>query len=202
MLLTFVVVQFVSDSRDIPLAKGFAQFPQRIGRWEGKQDVPFSPETLSILNVTDYLHRNYFSAGRQSVNLYIGYFSSQKHGKQIHSPKHCLPGSGWEEGRYQVQWIQGDEGKGEGFWVNRYLVSKGMEKNLVFYWYRSRGRVVTNEYIEKLYLVWDGITRRRTDGALIRVIVPIKSASGEEESKEGAEFIREVAQAINRFLPS
>ena len=59
------------------------------------------------------------------------------------------------------------------FTLNRALIQKGLERQLVYYWFEGRGRRVTNDFAAKFHTVADGLTRGRTDGGLVRVITPV-----------------------------
>jgi EpsI family protein len=202
LTVTILIIQLLSQTKNIPLLKDLIYFPGKIGNYDKKEDISFDPQTVRILAATDYLQREYISNKNQRLNLFIGYYASQKQGKQIHSPKHCLPGSGWEETRYQNQWIPIPAKNGQGITVNKYLVSKGLENNLVLYWYQSRGRVNTNEYLERLYLVWDAIYRKRTDGAIVRITVPFNEKSKQQVLNDGIKFVQELTPILDTFLPS
>lgn len=198
----FLIIHLLSQTKNIPLSKELKYFPETIGNYDKREDISFSPQTAKILAATDYLQREYVSDKNQRINLFIGYYASQKQGKQIHSPKHCLPGSGWEETRYQHQWIPIPAKSGQGITVNKYLVSKGLEHNLVLYWYQSRGRVNTNEYLERFYLVWDAIYRKRTDGAIVRITVPFNEKNKQQVLNDGIKFVQELTPILDTFLPS
>lgn len=202
MVLTFVWIHTFADIEKIPLRQKFNSFPKKIGKWEAINDVPFGDEILDILRVTDYLHRDYIADEKQIINFYIGYFESQRQGQLIHSPKHCLPGSGWRGKRYRKQWVRVEGIDSGGISVNKYAVAKGGKKNLVLYWYQSRGRIITNEYIDRIYLIWDAITKHRTDGALVRLIISFDSSDEGEVLRNGIDFIQSVMPILQYYLPS
>jgi EpsI family protein len=201
MLAAYLITQFVMDSKKPKLNKELKSFSKIIGNWESKTEIGFPLKTLEILNVTDYLHRNYYFK-EQSLNLYIGFYASQQLGKQIHSPKNCLPGSGWEGNRYQTRWIPIPQLKEKGILVNQYLVSKAEKKSLVIYWFQSRGRKITSEYWDRIYLVWDAITKNRTDGSIIRIILPIKQNEMDLQLKIVDEYIYYLIPELDKFIPS
>ena len=64
---------------------------------------------------------------------------------------------------------------GKGFQVNRAIIQKGLQRQLVYYWFEQRGRRVANDYAAKLLTVWDAVVRRRSDGALVRLATPINT---------------------------
>jgi EpsI family protein len=202
MVLTFVWIQSLTDVENVPLLQQFDSFPEKLGPWKAKEDLPFSRQILDILKVTDYINRDYISDDNRLVNIYVGFYQSQKKGQLIHSPKQCLPGSGWSDERYETQWIPMDGVDGNGMLVNKYLATNGMKKILVFYWYQSRGRIIVNEYLAKIYLIWDAMTKRRTDGALVRVIVFFDADDEKHALGTGIDFIQSFMPTLGQFLPA
>ena len=172
LLLLGAALFLQARSRPEPQAprQPVADFPRDLDGWKGK-DVGISQEVRDILGPGDFLSRVYFRPDRPYVDLFIGYFASQRTGNSIHSPKNCLPGSGWtpsEAGSLELQ-----RPDGRTVTVNRYVIAKGLDKQLVLYWYQAHGRVVASEYWAKYFLVKDSIALNRTDGSLVRVITPI-----------------------------
>src|SRR5262249_40545398 len=172
-----------------PPRTNFDQFPMQMADWSGRQQPPMAGNILKILGVDDYFDRVYFRKDRALAGLYIGYYKSQRQGDSIHSPQNCLPGAGWEpveQGALVIP-TRTDAGPEE-IRVNRSIIQKGIERQLVLYWYQSHGRVVASEYWSKFYLVRDAVRLNRTDAALVRVIVPIRTGvdSGEKRAEEQA----------------
>jgi len=86
--------------------------------------------------------------------------------------------------------------------VNWVLTRNGDNQQVVLYWIQSRGRILTSEYIDKLYLMWDGVSRHRTDGALVRCISPVLPGEGLEEATERvASFAQMVMDQSQKYLP-
>ncbi len=194
-----VLLQLVSSGEAVPLRRPFDEFPRELGVYRGI-DEGLEPDVLRILGVTDFMMRRYAAPARPPVWLYAGYYASQRTGVIIHSPKQCLPGNGWSILRSDRVRLDAAAGEG-GVGVNRVLVSKGEDRQLVLYWYQERGRVVASEYWGKAYLVWDSMTRRRTDGALVRISLPVL-ASEDAADRQLAEFSRDVVPLLTEFLPS
>jgi EpsI family protein len=152
--------------------KQLKDFPRQIGGWQQiGSDSVLDNETLKVLRASDYLMRNYRSANGRVANFYVGYYATQRDGATYHSPLNCLPGSGW---------IMSDPAKvtitlpdGRTFTANRYLIQNGDEKDLLVYWYQGRGRAVASEYWGKVYTVLDSVRLRRSDGAMVRVTIPV-----------------------------
>ncbi len=174
--------------------------PNQFGQWTGK-DRPIDDRVLEVLGSGEFLSRLYTSGqGEMPVDLFIGYFPSQRSGSSIHSPKNCLPGAGWYFDSSKHDVLTGDDGKP--YKVGEYVISNGSAKQYVIYWYQAHGRSVASEYWAKYYLVHDAIATNRTDGALVRVITPIGSAESLADARARATgFAAQLAPQLHRFIP-
>lgn len=198
---------FLSNARrpEPPLARTpLATFPMNIGDWNAVNAAPFDKDVLKVLGVDEYVTRVYYNPQRAAVGLYIGFYASQRQGDTIHSPMNCLPGAGWEPvSRGEVQ-IPNADGAGRNITINRYIVQKGLDRQLVLYWYQGRGRVVANEYMSRALLIRDAMFSNRTDGSLVRVIAPIRSGDDAEGSSADAlaqTFVRSMFPMLGSYLP-
>ena len=176
-------------------------FPAQLGPWTGT-NLKMPQDVLDILGPGDFLLRDYESQGLDpsSVNLFIAYFPSQRAGDVIHSPKNCLPGSGWApiEARHVTVAVPGHTQ----FPANRYLITKGGSRMLVLYWYWAHNRAVASEYWAKYYLVADSIRMNRTDGSLIRLTTPLVAGESIDTAQQRLlSFASLVVPQINRFVP-
>jgi EpsI family protein len=175
------------------------EFPAQLGSWEQLgRELRFDDETETILRADEYLARNFRSNGHV-VSLYVGYYATQRTGATYHSPLNCLPGSGWvmnEGGETKVT-----RQDGSSFQANRYVIQKGNERALVIYWYQGRGRSIANEYWDKMYTVFDSVARRRSDGALVRVIAPVESST-EDAEKLASNLASETTKELPAFVPN
>jgi EpsI family protein len=200
-LLTGTVVLLYARGNDvIPVREPLAQLPASVAGWTGT-DQHIDQETLDVLGNGDFLSRGYVREGQPApIDLFIGYFPTQKTGSTIHSPKNCLPGSGWIFDSSQYVDLQDTAGKAHR--VGEYIISNGQMKQFVIYWYEAHGRSVASEYWAKVYLVSDAMRMNRTDGALVRIITPILSDEEESQAKARAEcFARQLAPLLTRFIP-
>ncbi|MBI4529439.1 MAG: VPLPA-CTERM-specific exosortase XrtD [Deltaproteobacteria bacterium] len=198
LIISGIYVHGTPASEAVTVRAPLSAFPAQIGNWRGQPTLQFSDKIVATLGVTDYLSQYYRKPDGPPVHLYVGYYQSQRHGETMHSPKNCLPGSGWQPvatGRIIIPLANGAPIE-----VNRYLIQKGTEKQLVLYWYQSHGRVVASEYWAKVHLVWDAIRLNRTDGALVRVISPI-AASEEAAERQAVEFVKMFFPHLSRHLP-
>ena len=179
--------------------KSLKDFPTQLGSWEQLgRELRFDDETETILRADDYLARN-FSSNGHVVSLYVGYYATQRTGATYHSPLNCLPGSGWvmnEGGDIRIT-----RADGSSFKANRYVIQKGNERALVIYWYQGRGRSVANEYWDKMYTVLDSVGRRRSDGALVRVIAPIETSTL-DAAKMASDLASETTKELPAFVPN
>jgi EpsI family protein len=151
------------------------------------------------LKLTDYLLANYRN-GRDSINLYLAYYASQRKGQSVHSPRSCLPGGGWQ--MTNLQRIPVLKEQELDLTVNRAEIQWHTDKQIVYSWFNQRGRQLTNEYLVKWYLLLDALTRNRSDGALVRLITPIKP--GEEMAmgdRRLQTFAAEIFPRLNPYIP-
>ena len=189
-----------------PVRSTFGQFPMQIQQWTGQQLPPLDSRILGVLGVDDYMSRYYSSPDRASVGLYVGYYKSQRQGDAIHSPMNCLPGAGWEPLSRSMIGIPVTVGERPvEINANRYLIQKGLDRQLVLYWYQSHGRTVASEYWSKFFLIRDAVQLNRTDAALVRVIAPI--GPNEEDGEASAErqatdFVKAMFPLLPAYLPS
>jgi EpsI family protein len=205
---TIAVARARPDAGGVPPREALKTLPPRIGGWQGRDDPQFEQRIVDALGVDEYVSRLYVRDRANYVGLYIGYYRTQAGGDTIHSPLNCLPGSGWEPVSRRGLELEVARAPGvgaEAVSINRYLVRKGADRQLVLYWYHSQGRVVASEYASKLYLMLDAVRRHRTDAALVRVITPVSSddASGESMAQDrAAAFVRELFPWLERYIPS
>jgi EpsI family protein len=180
--------------------KPLAEFPRVLGDWTAGEDQLIDEQSMKILLVDDYLVRTYRKPSGESINLYIGYFQVQREGKGIHSPRQCLPGSGWLPVDSRDYMLPVPDHNPAAIEVNKYLMGKGLDRQLFLFWYQGRGRAYAGEYWNKLYLVWDGMRMKRTDGALIRVSSPVRT-SPEQALKTQTEFVHLFYPRLSAYIP-
>lgn len=191
----------------IPMRESLVTLPLRIGIWRGENLPNFDPKVEGVLGVDEYVNRYYRNDALPPVSLYIGYYQSQRQGDTIHSPLNCLPGAGWEpvrRDRIQLS-MPGDAGEPpiKTVEINRLTIQKGLEKQVVLYWYQSHNRIVASEYWGKIYTVLDAIRYNRTDAALIRIISPVSNPDAEQASVQAAtEFAQALLPVLTGYLPS
>jgi exosortase D (VPLPA-CTERM-specific) len=185
----------------VPRREGFDTFPLEVGAWRGRPEA-MQPEHLQILRLDDYLLANYLDGERRVVNLYMGYYAVQRHGLAAHSPSECLPADGWEMQDFRRYIVPGVTAGGEPLAVNRVIIRKAGTRQLVYYWFKQRQRSLAGEYEVKASLFWDLLTRRRSDGALVRLITPLaRGETLEAADARLAQFAGEIVPRLPRYIP-
>jgi len=175
-----------------------SKIPTSLGDWTQKgSDINFSEQTESVLKTSDYVMREYVKDGRLA-NLYIGYYASQKTGSTYHSPQNCLPGAGWE--MRDPELINVRTPSGNTFKANRYIIENGKYKEVMIYWYQGRGRTVASEYYDKIYTVFDSVTRRRSDGSMVRIMTSV-GHSEKEADLAAVDLAAQIADKLSKFVP-
>jgi exosortase D (VPLPA-CTERM-specific) len=200
-------------SGEVLLAKKpFAAFPLRLAdRWEGRE-LGLDQAVLDVLNLSDYMMRVYMPLNATRAEeqeprslhvqipawLYVGYYQSQRTGATYHSPQNCLPGAGWQfvESTHVPFTVEGSV-----VTINQVVIQKGLDKQVILYWYHDRGRVIASEYWAKAYIVWDAATRNRTDGALVRISVPVVTTT-DDAVEHARGFLRDLWPSLLEFMPS
>jgi len=191
----------VARREGTPSVRPLSELPMRFGTWQMTQEGTLEADLLAVLRADDTVSRVYADAATgRAASLFVAYFKSQRTGQAPHSPKNCLPGSGWAPTASGVATIR-IPGRAEPIRVNRYLVVKGDQKVLVLYWYQARDRVIASEYAAKFYLVADAIRYNRTDTALVRVSVPL-TGDQDEATRTAEDFVRSFFISLRRFLPA
>jgi EpsI family protein len=203
VLTLVIVVQAVlfysaSHGESTPLPAPLKDFPTVLGAWSMIAQVDVDAETAAILRADDTLSREYRSPEGHG-NLFIAYFQTQRQGQSPHSPKNCLPGSGFqpsESGRIDVPVAGGSIN------INRYVVSRGEEESVVMYWYQSQGRVIADEFAAKFYLIADSIRHHRSDTSLVRIVVPVSERMPREKASQAAvQFVQAAYPVVSSWLP-
>jgi EpsI family protein len=202
LLLQAAAFYGFSRSEKTPAHTPLEQFSIDASKWTLVQDVDIDKETLEILKADDLLSRIYTnrSTGKMAT-LFVAYFQTQRTGKAPHSPKNCLPGSGWVQN--QSGTIDIDvPGEGAPIRVNRYIISHGDNQSVVLYWYQSHNRVIASEYEAKIFTVLDSIRYNRSDTALVRVVVPVEDGNAQGAVATAVSFVKTAFEPLKEYLPA
>jgi EpsI family protein len=201
LILGGAVVNFWALAGEARVSRrALAEFPAEVGGWrQSGRDTRFDAATEAVLRADDYVSRDYAAAGGRTASLYVGYYATQRTGATYHSPLNCLPGSGWTLNNPSAVEVRPAGGR-EPFRANSYVIEHGEDRMLMLYWYQGRGRAVASEYVDKAYTVFDSIRMRRSDGAMVRVLVPFRG-SEVEAAAAAAEFAAQVAPNLPAYVP-
>jgi len=217
--LQFYGLHYLRTDPVIPDRTTFAGFPREFGGWECRNPEELSADVMESLKATDYFSCVYLRETTRAspaaidgsqpripyVHLYIGYHAAQAQSggtgagmAAIHPPEHCLPGSGWDivDARTLPVVVDGEPGE-----AKRFVIAKGDYRNLVYFWYQSRGRVIASNYDKIFYTFWDRTLRGRTDGALVRLTVPIPKKGPEAADAAIADLMAEVGPHLDAYVP-
>jgi EpsI family protein len=199
LVATLVGLQLRSTGEAVPLRKPLAGFPTILGEWQTREASLLDGDTLRVLQPTDYLVRREVDQAGRSLWLYIGYWNSQRKGTAPHSPKNCLPGGGWEPLEASTLTIPLGAGAAP-LLVNRFLIQKERDQQVVLYWFDAQGRAVAGEVEAKVEMVRSAIFRNRTDGAIVRVAAPVQG-SITETTERLTRYVRALYPILHDYLP-
>ena len=183
-----------------PAPPPLASLPYAFEAWHGVEGPPIDKETLEILSADDVLNRTYAGADRTPIGLYVAYYARQRPGVSIHSPLHCLPGTGWEALEVSTLPLPA-AGVTDGT-MRRLIIRKGRQRALVLYWYSLHGRMIASEVTTKLTQLVDSVRLHRSDAAMVRIVVPVGTSetSIADADARGLAFARDLAPLMRDAL--
>ena len=201
ILVAATVFVLPERSEKIPDRKQYVEFPLEFDGWDGVKGS-MEQKYIDVLKLSDYVMNDYRGEDGGYVNFYSAYYDSQKKGASAHSPRSCIPGGGWRITSLDDHNIKGVNIDGVPLVVNRLFIEKGESKQLVYYWFQQRGRIITNEYLMKWYLFWDSMTKSRTDGALIRLTTALNPGQDIKIADDRLElFAGGISHVIPQYVP-
>jgi len=190
----------VDFRKAVPPAKPLEDFPTKIGQWTGHKKT-LSKKFIDALDLSSYILIDYQDPQGNLINFYVAYYEAQRKGESIHSPGTCLRGSGWlfKKSSPKTFYIPGI-GK---ISIRSAELQKGKDVELVYYWFQRGQRIIDNVWALKWYVFWDALTKRRTDGALVRIIAPVMpNESKLDAQKRMDQFLKDVVPILSEYLPS
>jgi EpsI family protein len=199
LVSALLILQLRSTGEAVPIRKPLDSFPTTVGEWKGKGGTIFSGGILDKLKLTDYVMRDYVDPAGRGLNLYIAYWDTQRRGAVIHSPKNCLPGAGWEPVESSLLTIPLPP-LHPPIIVNRYLIQKDRQQQVVLYWYQSQGQAIAAEVPARIAMVKSALVHNRTDGAIVRVMSPIYGSAAETSERLVA-YVQAMYAVLGDYLP-
>ncbi|WP_169566115.1 VPLPA-CTERM-specific exosortase XrtD [Sneathiella limimaris] len=201
LCVCLVPLSFALRSIDpvIPERDSFASFPLLIDGMIAEEDQLPRIEQ-EILQMSDYYLGHYRAEGLPPITLFAGYYEQQSAGRTPHSPRVCIPSGGWKITDLTTISLNNN---GISVPVNRVMIGKGEQKLLVYYWFQQRGKYIANEYMAKFNLLLGGLKSNRTDGALIRLSMPVGTEMSEVVADQRlADFAGELFEILPKFIPN
>jgi exosortase D (VPLPA-CTERM-specific) len=200
VVIAYFAVNIVDQREEVfPERESLVTFPIAFDEWRGEQEK-LLPRIEDFLNVTDYALNTYTSNMKLPVNLYVAYYRSQRKGLAPHSPRVCIPGGGWSIS--EIRRARIDLADGNRLPLNRVVIQNGKNKQLVYYWFKQRGRDIASEYWMKWYLLVDSLSMNRTDGSLVRLTTPIMPYEKESDAENRLnKFLSTVNPMLNDYVP-
>lgn len=198
LLLAAALTQYLTNASErerLPERVPLSELPAQLDGWRQQDAQTLESGALRELGADDYVSRTYVNERGAAAFLFVAYYGSQRQRKTYHSPQNCLPGAGWTLGEHRLQPFNGES-------INEYLVEKEGARMLALYWYQGRGRVIASEYWGRWFTLRDAVTRGRTDGALVRLIVPLGAQLDETQARQEAlQFAQTLAPLLPRYIP-
>ena len=176
-------------------------FPMTLGNWQSKENLIIDEDEREVLKSTQDLWRNYTDSDNHEIGLFIAYFKDQKYGEQIHSPKHCLPGSGWEITDKEPFHVQIQNSSYDQLKINKLIISQKNYNEIMLYWFWTRSGIITSEYDLKFNLAKNALLRNPTDAAFIRISFPFTENNRAEVLQKASNFISDIFPAVKNVLP-
>ena len=191
-----------SRGEKLPAHRPLARFSLDSAKWTLEQELPLDQDTLEVLKADDILSRLYVDRkDGQAATLFVAFFETQRTGKAPHSPKNCLPGAGYVPSQSGIRAIS-IPGQAEPIRVNQYVVSRGQNQSVVFYWYQARNRVIASEYAAKIYTVVDAMRYHRSDTSLVRVVVNVNDGNTKKATATAVSFVQAFFEPLKNYLPA
>lgn len=190
----------IGDLQETPLERSLDTLPATIGDWNQANQIVLDDKIIDMLGVDEYIEKIYVSPDNQAIDLYVSYFNVLKEGKQFHSPKNCLIGSGstlLEVDTVRIPLAEAGSYVPVGFM----MLQKGDRKQLILYWFQCRGKLMHSEYQERLFRVLDAIFKKRTDGAFIRIIVTDNGSDMKRAKDSLISFASQVIPVLQQLIP-
>jgi EpsI family protein len=181
----------------VPIVTPLSGFPTRCNSWHMVSESRFSDAILEVLRPTDYISRNYVGANGTCINLYVGYHDGSRQSGEIHSPRHCLPGSGWQVISSERLKIPTDKGELN---LTRAVYQKGEIRELFLYWFQVQNKTLASEYALKLAELANSLLYQRRDAAFIRISIPLEGKDSTALAT-GEAFIRDIYPQVMNHLP-
>jgi EpsI family protein len=193
-------VHWAAGHEHTPPPPSLTSFPQAFGQWTELREDPIAADMAGELGADRTLSRSYLRVNTgQVASLFVAWFQSQRSGtSQPHSPKVCLPSAGWTPAVTDEVTLHAAAGAIQ---VNRYIVVNRGQRVVVLYWYQGPRRVTAGEWESKLWLVADAIRDRRSDTALVRIVMQPDGSDDRTATLAATGFAENLYPLLQSILP-
>ena len=201
---TFCLLQVSQSVKETPIKRSLSEFPTRVGDWTRVNTRSLSNSAINLLRPDDYIDYTYSSVDSSVLNLFVSYYGSLENNGGYHSPRNCIPANGWDISFAKTLALNANysESKPKPVRINMLYAKKGIDTKVILYWYQSRGRIISSEYSEKIYLVWDSLFQRRRDGSLVMITAHVKDGKINELVSSVKAFASQSMMILEEFIPS
>jgi EpsI family protein len=192
LLATLATAKFTERRNPASLAAPLTTIPAQLAGWSAIGDQTLPDQVQGKLAATSYLSRGY-RRGSEQLGIFIAFYEQQRAGESMHSPKHCLPGGGWEIWDYGSALVPAGSHKVR---INEYFIQNSGQRKVMLYWYQSRQRIIASEYLGKLFLVKDALLEGKTEGSIVRLTLHDQPGAVETGIAFASSLIPEVQRCL------
>ncbi|MGB6946351.1 MAG: exosortase C-terminal domain/associated protein EpsI [Bryobacteraceae bacterium] len=181
---------------------GLHELPWQIGPWKSSGEHSIGPDVTAYLRPDEYILRDYVdqrSGG--TIDLFVAYFKSLQNNYGPHSPKICLPGSGWLVSSSKLVNVP-VPGRAQPIPVNQFTMEQANQHIVVLYWYQNARDVWAEEFHAKLRLLPDLIRYRRSDVSLVRVVAPYEGSNPDQVVTNCVQFTQGIFPLLAEHFAS
>jgi EpsI family protein len=189
---TLAASKLTSSRKSDHLVAPLENIDRQLAGFTATDNPALTDGVLGQLKPTSYLSRTYRKPALQA-DLFISYYAQQRAGESMHSPKHCLPGAGWEIWDYGSTDLHAN---GRTYTINKYSIANSGQRMLVLYWYQSRDRIIASEYLGKILLARDALMQNSTAASIVRIIVPDQAGALEAARALASEVLPQVQRSF------
>jgi EpsI family protein len=193
---TLAAARFTERRNPAPLAAPLSTISSQLVGWSTSADEKLPDRVEGTLAASSYLTRGY-RRGKDELDLFIAFYEQQRAGESMHSPKHCLPGGGWEIWDYGSAEVPVGSQKVK---INKYFIQHSGQRLVMLYWYQSSRRIVASEYLGKILLVKDALLEGKTDGSIVRITLQDQPGAADTGVQFAASLIPEVQRCFGGGL--
>lgn len=199
LLIAVVYVNNLSRESRVRLAVPLEHLPQEFGEFKG-QDVALSKITFDEPTADARIARVYTgNRENQPIHVFVGYWENQNEAKRIKSPSYVAEGWGY----YWIKTRTVPQVSGKEVRVKEFLNERGDKRELVYYCYIIKGKIVADEYRSRVLTMLNSLVHGKNNAALLRVALPVMNDVPLERLEQyGEAFIHDFLPLLGSHLPT